>query len=148
MPAADQYDALRRAFAERLAEICTDKGLPAHGRQTKLAKLFGVTQAAARKWLNGVTYPEMEKLVAIADWADVNINWLLQGAGPKRGNRIDTRALVIDQAVRSLPREMGIDLIDNLRAKLERVGKLTAHEPSPHLRSMLDAYEDELSKKH
>lgn len=90
--------------------------------------------------------PELEMAIRIADWADVNINWLLQGVGPKHGNRIDAKALVIDEAVRSLPRELGINLIDNLRAKLERAGKLQAQEPSKRYTTMLDAYEHEIGR--
>src|ERR1700754_872095 len=92
-------------FAERLIELCVDKQLPARGRQTQLAKLFKVSQQAARKWLDGRSYPETDKIVAIADWAGVNVNWLLQGVGPKHGNRVDAKALVLDEAVRMLPRE-------------------------------------------
>ena len=130
-----------------MVELCNDMKLPQRGRQSRLADRFKVSQQAAKKWLDGKGYPTIETIVEIAEWADVNVNWLLQGAGPKHGNRIDAKALVIDEAVRSLPRELGIDLIDNLRAKLERVGKLQAHEPSKRYLTMLDAYEDELGRQ-
>jgi hypothetical protein len=89
----------------------------------------------------------MDTIIAIADWADVNVNWLLQGAGPKRGNRMSTKAQVLEEAIQSLPPEMGTDLIDNLRAKLVRIGRLTAQEPPGRYQVMLDAYEHELAKK-
>ena len=47
----------------------------------------------------------------------------------------------------SLPRESGLDLIDNLRAKLIRFGKIPAEEPAARYNVMLDAYEKELSRK-
>ena len=122
--------------------------LPERGRQTQLARQFSVSQQAVKKWLDGVSYPEMETIIAIADWADVNVNWLLQGAGPKRGNRMSTKAQVLEEAIQSLPAEMGADLIDNLRAKLLRVGRLNAQEPPGRYQVMLDAYEHELAKKH
>jgi transcriptional regulator with XRE-family HTH domain len=134
-------------FAARLNEICTDKGLPARGRQTQLAKQFSVSQQAAKKWLDGTSYPEMDTVVAIAEWAEVNVNWLLQGVGLKQGNRMSTKAQLLDEAIRSLPPELGTDLIDNLRAKLERVGRLTAQEPPARYQTMLDAYELEISRK-
>ena len=134
-------------FAERLIELCVDKQLPARGRQTQLAKLFKVSQQAARKWLDGRSYPETDKIVAIADWAGVNVNWLLQGVGPKHGNRVDAKALVLDEAVRMLPRELGLDLVDNLRAKLERIGKTLPNEPASRISTMLTAYEQEISRK-
>ena len=139
----------RSHFAERLRELCDDMEFPERGRQTRLGKQFGVSQQAARKWLDGVTYPETEKVLAMAEWAQVNINWLLQGAGPKRGNRIDTKALVLDEAIRMLPRELGIDLIDNLRAKLERSGKVGTQEGSPGSRyaKMLEGYVQDIGRK-
>jgi len=121
--------------------------LPLRGRQTGLAKLFKVSQQAARKWLDADSFPNTDTIVAIADWGDVNVNWLLQGAGPKKGNRVDTKALLLDEAVHSLTPEMGGDLIDSLRAKLIRAGKLSAEEPRGRYSIMLDAYQAELGRK-
>lgn len=137
----------RHQFAARLHELCTEKNLPERGRQTLLARQFGVSQQAVKKWLDGLTYPEMDTIIAIAEWADVNVNWLLQGAGPKRGNRMSTKAQVLEEAIQSLPPEMGADLIDNLRAKLIRIGKLSAQETPARYQTMLDAYEHELGTK-
>lgn len=137
-------DKKRLEFAERLRDICEDMQLVERGRQTRLGKMFGVSQQAARKWLDGLTYPEMDTIVAIADWAGVNVNWLLQGVGPKRGNRVDAKVLLLDEAVHSLGPELGADLIDNLRAKLVRVGRLSAEEPKSRYGAMLDAYQHDL----
>jgi hypothetical protein len=135
------------AFAARMNELCDDKGLPARGRQVALAAQFKVTNKAARKWLLGLGYPEMDMAIQIAAWGDVSVNWLLQGLGPKHERRIDARAALLDEAVRMLPREAGIDLIDSLRAKLIRIGRLDVNEPAPRYGKMLDAYEDELGRK-
>lgn len=141
-------DATRLAgFAARMNELCEDKGLPKRGRQVALAAQFKVTNKAARKWLLGLGYPEMDMAVKIANWGDVSLNWLLQGLGPKHERRVDARAALLDEAIRLLPRESGIDLIDSLRAKLIRIGKLDANEPAPRYGKMLDAYEDELGRK-
>lgn len=134
-------------FAARMNEVCDDKGLKARGRQVALAKQFNVTNKAARKWLLGLGFPEMSTAVAIAQWGGVTVNWLLQGVGPKHDRRIDTKALLLDEAVLALPRESAIDLIDNIRAKLERLGKLTAREPLKRYQPMLDAYEQEITRK-
>lgn len=147
MKEADEKLSLAR-FAERMNEICDDMGLPRErGRQTALAALFKVTNKAARKWLLGLGYPEMAMAIRIADWANVSLVWLLQGSGPRRERRVDTKALLLDEAVHSLPPELGADLIDNLRSKLERVGRLTAQEPPARYITMLDAYEQEISRK-
>ncbi len=137
----------RIAFATRLLEICSDKGLPARGRQTLLARIFKVSQQAARKWLDAESFPSTETIIEIADWADVNVNWLLQGVGPKSGTRVDAKVLVLDEAVHSLPPELGADLLDNIRTKLERIGKLDAREPTGRYHVMLKAYEEEIFRK-
>lgn len=67
--------------------------------------MFGVTPKAARKWLIGEGYPETETVLRIAEKAGVNVNWLLQGVGPKRGDKVDTKALVITEALEALPPE-------------------------------------------
>ena len=138
---------LLAAFAARLNEVCDDMDLPKRGRQVALAAQFKVTNKAARKWLLGLGYPELATAVQLANWGKVSVNWLLQGLGPKHERRVDTRAAVLDEAIRLLPRESGIDLIDNLRAKLIRIGRLDANEPTPRYGAMLDAYEDELARK-
>jgi hypothetical protein len=122
--------------------------LPAErGRQTELSKSFGVNPKAARKWLLGIGYPEMSMAVRLANWGNVNLTWLLQGAGPKRGNRIDTRALVLDDAVQSLSPELAGDLIDSLRAKLTRIGKISVQEPRGRYAVMLDSYAQDIERK-
>lgn len=75
-----------RAISERLNEIADDLKLPPkqHGRQTAVAKKWGVSQAAARKWLEGESIPEMHKVIAISRDAQVSIEWLLTGRGSKR----------------------------------------------------------------
>jgi transcriptional regulator with XRE-family HTH domain len=72
------------SFWVRLLEAMADRGLPT--TQTGAAKLAGVTQPAARKWRLG-GYPEMDRVIAIAEKLDVSVNWLLRGEGPKRPPR-------------------------------------------------------------
>jgi transcriptional regulator with XRE-family HTH domain len=91
-------------FAARMNEICADLGIPTgRGRQAQLGRMFGVTPKAARKWLLGEGFPELTQALEIADRAGVNINWLLQGIGPKRSDVIDTKALVASEALEALP---------------------------------------------
>lgn len=140
-------DPVLEGFAQRLRELCDDKGLPERGRQSRLGARFKVSQQAARKWLDGLNYPDTRTIVAIAAWAEVNVNWLLQGVGPKHGSRVDAKVLVLDEALHALPREIGLDMIDSLRAKLVRFGKMSAEEPVARYNVMLDAYEKEISRK-
>lgn len=79
---------LKADFSRRLNLVLDESplGIPAkgQGRQTFVAKLFGVGQKAARKWLEGEGYPEMEKSIEIALRLNVALEWLLTGRGDKR----------------------------------------------------------------
>lgn len=76
----------KEMFAERLNELCADRGIEAEGsaRQRVLAKDFGVSYQAARKWLDGLSMPELEKCIQVAAWGDVAFEWLMTGRGYKR----------------------------------------------------------------
>lgn len=143
---APTQTAVHAQFAARMNEICDDMHLPSsRGRQSALADVFKVNPKAARKWLVGIGYPEMATACRIADWAGVSLLWLLQGYGPKHPLRLSGKAQVLDEAIHSLPPDLGTDLIDNLRSKLSRAGKLAA-EPTPsRYRAMLEAYEQDFS---
>lgn len=75
-------------FSRRLNEALDESPLhiPAKGdgRQTVVAKLFGVGQKAARKWLEGEGFPELEKAIEIAIRLSITVEWLLTGRGEKR----------------------------------------------------------------
>jgi transcriptional regulator with XRE-family HTH domain len=115
--------------------------LPERGRQTMLAKRFGVSQQAAKKWLDGRTYPETDKLLAMAEWADVNINWLMQGSGPKHGDRIQTKVLVLDEALRSLPSEERRETLNFIRYKLEQSRAVLTSERLARYEKMLETFD-------
>jgi transcriptional regulator with XRE-family HTH domain len=68
-------------FARRLQSLCIEKQIPTIGLQRRLAKAFGVSQPAVRKWLHGEGYPTMDKAIEIAKYFDVSIEWLLTGRG-------------------------------------------------------------------
>jgi transcriptional regulator with XRE-family HTH domain len=74
----------RLAFADRLKQMCADKDLREHGRQAALARLLKISQPAVKKWFDGEALPEMEKLVDLAIWGGVAIEWLVTGRGAKR----------------------------------------------------------------
>lgn len=75
-----------QAFSRRLNELCDEMGVPPkyHGRQSALAKRFGMSQKGARKWVEGEAFPDWEKLMEICDWGSVRLDWLLRGKEPKR----------------------------------------------------------------
>lgn len=98
-----------------------------HGRQVTLAKIFGVSQKGARKWLEGEGFPTTETAIKIATWAGVQFEWLMTGRMPKRSSDQDpliaryaaadpaTRAL-IDLALNQPSAAIPEGLTDSLRA--------------------------------
>ncbi len=73
------------AFSERLNLVLDESGVPpkGSGRQLAIAKRFDVSQKGARRWLEGESFPEMHRAIAIAGAYDVCVEWLLTGSGPK-----------------------------------------------------------------
>lgn len=69
--------AARAAFVTRLQEIV--RHWPSADR---LARAVGVSPSAFRKWLKGEAEPSRERLIALADAAQVSIGWLAKGEGP------------------------------------------------------------------
>jgi transcriptional regulator with XRE-family HTH domain len=124
------------AFAQRMAELCNDLGLPSErGRVSALARAFNVTSNAAKKWLTGVGMPELEKAVEIADRARASVTWLLQGAGPKHlPGSSNTMAEAIGQAAAALAEDAAAEIASFVRYKLDQSSttRLTAEEKQQH----------------
>ncbi len=136
------------AFSARLNEVCDDMGLPAHGRQTLLAKQFGVTQGATKKWLTGEGYPTMDKLVAVCEWAGVNMNWLTMGAGPKRTDAIDTKSLVLGEAIEAMHADDRQQVLDFIGYKFERsTSPLFTGDRMVRYLKMIDAFKKDRDAK-
>lgn len=79
-----EKSSLKQEFSARLTDLCDEKKIPPHGRQTIIAKQFNVSQEAARKWLDGESFPTFERLDAIAEFFNVSFNWIACGRGEKR----------------------------------------------------------------
>lgn len=60
-------------FGDPLAELRQDKKLT----QKQLAKIIYVTPGTICNYENNVRYPDVEKLVALADYFDVTVDYLL-----------------------------------------------------------------------
>jgi transcriptional regulator with XRE-family HTH domain len=130
-------------FASRLSELCDEKDLPRErGRQTALAEAMGVTPNAARKWLLGEGLPKLEQCVTLANWGQVNVLWLIQGVGPKNSTYIDTKMLVLDEALHRLPSDAGRQVVEYLRYQVDRY---FAAEQRARYSVMLDVLNKELA---
>lgn len=132
----------RMAFAARLIELCNAAGLPVRGRQTKLAELFKVTPKAARKWVSGLGLPELELIIKIARWGNVNVEWLVSGRGPKRGNLVDTKDLMLGEMVKNLPAATRHEIADFLGYKIERGIPTLAEEERARYMQIISTYKN------
>lgn len=70
-------------FSDRLNHALDLNHIPpkGKGRQVTLAKMFGVSQKGASKWLEGETYPDLQRIAVIAKKLNVNVEWLAYGTG-------------------------------------------------------------------
>ena len=132
----------RELFASRLIELCNAAGYPEHGRQTRLAKQFGLTAKAARKWVMGIGLPELDVIIAMAKWGDVNVEWLLTGRGPKRGDLVDTKALQLGEMMRSLPAVTRHEVVEYLGYKIERGVPTLAQQDRTRYLELLAAFKN------
>lgn len=73
----------RLKFAERFNEIACELGYEGHGRQTNLARHYGLQQPSVKKWFDGDAMPEYEICKDLAIRARVHFEWLMTGRGPK-----------------------------------------------------------------
>ncbi len=76
----------KEEFARRLNAALDAAGVPpkGRGRQVTVAKMFGVSQKGARKWLVGEALPTTKRIALIAKRLGVRGEWLLTGQGPMR----------------------------------------------------------------
>jgi SOS-response transcriptional repressor LexA len=83
---------LRAQFSARLNKALDEGGYPAlnKGRQVLVAKNFGVSQEAARKWVSGESIPATTRATEIARELKVNYEWLIGGQGPMRQQQANT----------------------------------------------------------
>lgn len=112
--------------------------MPAHGRKTQLGALCGVSYQAAKKWLDGDGWPDMDHVLVICQRAEVNINWLLQGMGPKKGLQVDANKLGILEAIDALPIDDRQQTFDFIRYKVEKADGWFAEEKLARYMTMLD----------
>lgn len=70
-------------FSDRLNHALDLNNIPqkGKGRQVTVSKMFGVSQKGASKWLEGISYPDHNRIAVIAKKLNVNIEWLAYGTG-------------------------------------------------------------------
>ena len=135
------------SFSHRVNEICSDMKLPERGRQGALAKLFGVTQKGARRWLVGEGYPEMQMCVRLAKWAGVQLEWLLTGRGPKYESSMASDRLWVLEALDDMDIERAQATLDFYGYQLQNSSKIIASEKTARYLSMIDTIKKDMSAK-
>ena len=72
-------DKVKEDFAKRLHQAMDARSYPIRGRARILSKEFGISDKGAGKWLNGEAIPETSKIPLLAQFLNVNAEWLLSG---------------------------------------------------------------------
>lgn len=73
-------------FAQRL-QTAFDRSAIARGRGrvTGVASQFGVSRETSRLWFAGMAMPELPRLIEIAEFCDVGLEWLATGSKQSTG---------------------------------------------------------------
>lgn len=75
-------------LSEKLYQLRKNSGLS----QEQLAEQLNVSRQAISKWESGSAVPESEKLIAISNYFDVSVDYLLKDGQVDRLNPIDEKA--------------------------------------------------------
>lgn len=67
-------------FAARLGDV-----IDAQRSANSFAKSIGIAESTLRNWLGGRSWPDVDKLVKIAEAAGVRLEWLATGEGSREG---------------------------------------------------------------
>lgn len=120
----------KEQFARRLHLALDQQGIPRRGRQTRLGKMFGVSQKASGKWLSADAIPSMERSIEIAKALDVPLEWLLTGRGPMalemQESSLSNRELALLNKYRAISAEQR----DALHVLIDAI---TPHQSSPQI---------------
>lgn len=74
----EENDAESDAFKDRIDSLVGPKQTRAFARKA------GISESVLRQYIKGESQPTLDKLLAIARTANVNLLWLATGEGPKR----------------------------------------------------------------
>ena len=74
-------DKVKEEFSKRLHTAMDKAAYPVRGRARVLSKQFSISDKGAGKWLNGDAIPETSKIPLIAEFLNVNSEWLISGLG-------------------------------------------------------------------
>lgn len=108
-------------FKDRLKLITDGESLRGFGRKA------GISEGALRHYLNGDSFPDLDRLAAIAEEANVNLLWLATGEGLMRGESVvSSMPCSVDMKMDALVRALA--LVESVKpdAPLEQKAKAVA----------------------
>lgn len=118
----------KEAFTRRLIEIVTLLGYPERGRQSQLARRYGIKQPSVRKWFTSDAMPSYEIQLDLCKRAMVRMEWLLSGRGNKYFGKED-----IEDAYAAKAAELVMALAEEHRPlALRLLNSLSESEAPPH----------------
>lgn len=127
-------------FSEKLRNLRTKQGLS----QEELADIFDVSRQTISKWEAGASFPEVDKLIALSDYFEVTIDYLL------RDKQINTR--VADNLDRTIIQFLGSSYeMENISQQLVKImedGIIDAEEAvqMEHIICVLDKISKNIEK--
>lgn len=124
-------------FSRRLKELCVEKNLPEHGRQTILRKKLKISQEAVRKWLDGESIPRHNHKVQLCEYFGVNYEWLATGRGVKYAQKQRSDAEELLDLMGIDPDNIDVDQIEIVRKAMD-VPKESRHR----LKKIVDAFNE------
>lgn len=114
----------KSAFSERLAHLLATGGQEHNGcvSQMELAAKIGVTRQAISSYVNGITSPPLDKVLQIADFFGVTLDYLAGRAETQRAENanINQRIGLTDETIACIEGRLArgfVSPVDSLREK-------------------------------
>lgn len=119
---------IARDFALRLKELIAFQSVRSFARSCQLS------ETALRKYLNGESTPNLERLIAIANQSGVTVEWLATGKGEKYPppNVVEPEgSYKTSPQLHEIERIVLNKLISNTEKRLNNIQELASHSQSP-----------------
>jgi transcriptional regulator with XRE-family HTH domain len=79
-------------FGIRLKELLTASGDT--GETRKLSEVLDVSQVAIRQWTNNNNLPTVDKMLKVAEYFDVSVDWLMGARSDAKTPNVEVQAIV------------------------------------------------------
>lgn len=111
-------DEARSAFSQRLNSLLNYYNAPGkhEGRQVLLSKKMGVSQEAARKWLEGESIPREDKIIQLCQIYPCRKSWLQHGEGEMVQDATLDEIMELTQKLNSDARQTALQVLRGLAA--------------------------------